>query len=295
MISELRTLIAVARYGTFAATGNRIGLTQAAVSGHMRRLEEALGFQLFDRTGRSAILNEAGIRTLRQAQDIIASFDALGKSSADELCEGPLRIGAIVSMQATILTRALGLFRTRFPRCRIQMSPGVSLQLMDRFDAGEIDLAVLIRPSFAPPREMVWVPLVEETYALIVPAGLASDDWRSILAEEPFVRYDRMSLGGRQVEKFLRHGSVKVREWLEVDDLHAILSLVSKGLGVAVCPMTEVLLPLPSTVRMIPLGADAIRREIGILHRAGEASAFVTAAIDCLLASKSPQPPYPAA
>lgn len=287
MISELRTLIAVARHGTFAATGNRIGLTQAAVSGHMRRLEDALGFQLFERTGRSARLNEAGIRTVRQAQEIISSFDALGKATSDEVCEGPLRIGAITSMQVTIVAQALGPFRTRFPLCRVQLSPGVSLQLMDRFDAGEIDLAVLIRPSFAPPREMLWVPLVQEDYALIVPADLVGDDWRAILAEQPFIRYDRASLGGRQVERFLLNGSVKVREWLEVDDLDAMVSMVAKGLGVAIIPMTEAVLPLPSTVREMTLGADTIRREIGILRRATEPSAFVTGAIDCLLASRS--------
>jgi len=49
MIKELKTLIAVAREGTFAAAGNRIGLTQAAVSAQMQRLEAELGFQIFDR------------------------------------------------------------------------------------------------------------------------------------------------------------------------------------------------------------------------------------------------------
>ena len=43
MIKELKTLIAVAREGTFAAAGNRIGLTQAAVSAQIQRLEAELG------------------------------------------------------------------------------------------------------------------------------------------------------------------------------------------------------------------------------------------------------------
>ena len=55
MIRELKTFIAVAREGTFAAAGQKIGLTQAAVSAQMQRLEAELGFVLFDRTGRSAL------------------------------------------------------------------------------------------------------------------------------------------------------------------------------------------------------------------------------------------------
>lgn len=286
MIAELRTLIAVARHGTFAAAGNRIGLTQAAVSGHMRRLEDALGFPLFERTGRSARLNDAGIRTLRRAEEIVAGFDALGSPALDEAPEGPLRIGAIASVQATILTRALAPFRARFPHCRIHVTPGVSLQLMDRFDAGELDFAILIRPSFAPPREMEWVPLAQEDYALIVSARVAGDDWRTILEDQPFIRYDRASLGGRQVERFLRQAPVNVREWLEVDDLYAMVSMVAAGLGVAIIPMTDAVRPLPDGVREIGLGIDTFRREIGILHRTSDGSAFVAAAIECLLANR---------
>lgn len=72
MILELRTFIAVARHGTFAAAGERIGLTQSAVSSQIKRLEESLGFALFDRTGRSATLNTAGGETLARAEEIVA-------------------------------------------------------------------------------------------------------------------------------------------------------------------------------------------------------------------------------
>lgn len=208
MIIELRTLIAVARYGTFSAAGERIGLTQAAVSGHMRRLEESLGFALFDRTGRSATLNAAGLRTLARAEALVAGFDALGEPTQDEEWAKPLEIGAIASVHATILTRALVLFRQRFANCRVNLSPGVSLQLMDRVEAGELDLAILIRPAFEPPRELEWTPLACENYVLLAASNVAGDDWLSVIREQPFIRYSRSSFGGRQVERFLRDHSL---------------------------------------------------------------------------------------
>ena len=64
MITELKTFIAVVRYGGFSAAGSHIGLTQSAVSSQIQRLEESLGLELFDRTRRSAVLNEAGARQL---------------------------------------------------------------------------------------------------------------------------------------------------------------------------------------------------------------------------------------
>ena len=68
MINELRTFIAVVRHGTFAAAGEHIGLTQSAVSSQIKRLEDSLGFALFDRTRRSATLNAAGAATLGGAE-----------------------------------------------------------------------------------------------------------------------------------------------------------------------------------------------------------------------------------
>ena len=69
MIRELKTLIAVAQHGTFAAAGQRIGLTQAAVSAQMKRLEAELGVALFERSGRAAVLTQRGQETLQQAQE----------------------------------------------------------------------------------------------------------------------------------------------------------------------------------------------------------------------------------
>nr|WP_288256910.1 LysR family transcriptional regulator [uncultured Pseudomonas sp.] len=282
MIIELRTLIAVARYGTFSAAGERIGLTQAAVSGHMRRLEESLGFALFDRTGRSATLNAVGLRTLARAEALVAGFDALGEPTQDEEWAKPLEIGAIASVHATILTRALVPFRQRFANCRVNLSPGVSLQLMDRVEAGELDLAILIRPAFEPPRELEWTPLACENYVLLVASDVAGDDWLSVIREQPFIRYSRSSFGGRQVERFLRDHSLTLQEWIEVDDIQAMLSMVESGLGVAVVPLTETILPLPVSVRAIALGPTAIHREIGALYPKVSRSAAVAGFIECL-------------
>ncbi|MBU1332611.1 MAG: LysR family transcriptional regulator [Gammaproteobacteria bacterium] len=282
MITELRTLIAVARYGTFSAAGDRVGLTQAAVSGHIRRLEETLGFTLFDRTGRSATLNPAGLRTLARAEALVAGFDALGAPIQDDEWAKPLEIGAIASVQATILTRALVPFRQRYPNCRVNLSPGVSLQLMDKVETGELDLAILIRPAFEPPRELEWTPLAYENYVLLAARNVQGDDWRGVLREQPFIRYNRSSFGGRQVERFLRDNAVALQEWIEVDDIQAMLSMVESGLGVALVPLTETILPLPASVRAISLGPTPIHREIGALYPKLTHSAAVAGFIECL-------------
>src|SRR5262245_12146694 len=110
MIRELKTFIAVAREGTFARAGEKIGLTQAAVSAQMQRLEGELGFALFDRSGRTARLNTKGHETLGQAEELIRMYGQLGSRAVRERGGGQLVIGAIASIQRSLLADALAAF-----------------------------------------------------------------------------------------------------------------------------------------------------------------------------------------
>ena len=165
----------------------------------------------------------------------------------------------------------------------MHVTPGVSLHLLDRMDAGDLDLAIMIRPPFGMPPAFDWRPMVREPYELIVPAGLEGQDWRRLLATNPFLRYDRSSFGGRQVERFLIGQRVAVVEAIEIDDLAAMFSMVGRGLGVAIVPMAAAYLPLPANVRAISLSDKAPYREIGIVRsRRLEACPAVDALVECL-------------
>lgn len=284
MISELQTFITVCRHGTFAAAGERIGLTQSAVSSQIKRLEDSLGFSLFDRTGRSATLNAAGETTLARAEEICALYARLGDLPDDAANRGLLRIGAIASAQPTLVARALARLRQSLPQLRVHVSPGVSMRLMDDLDAGSIDAAVIIRPPFGLLPDLAWQPLVQEPYVLIVPADTSAKmDWRSLLQAQPFLRYDRASFGGRMVERFLRREGLQVSDSVEVDEIPALIHLAAKGLGVGLVPLVEAHLPLPPGVRMLSLGEHTFHREVGLLQRKPRAGSPVVAQLaQCL-------------
>jgi DNA-binding transcriptional LysR family regulator len=191
MIRELKTLVAIAREGTFAAAGDSIGLTQAAVSAQMQRLETELGFPLFERSGRAAQLNPAGQQVLAQAHEVIRLYDNLGSTPAELPAEVLVSIGAIASLQRT-----------------------------------------------------------------------------ELLSTQSFIRYDRASFGGRQVDRFLRKLRVPLREVCEVDELDAIVALVANGVGVALVPQTTTHKRWPAAVRALDLGAQTFYRDVGLVHRA---------------------------
>ena len=266
MIRELKTLVAVSTSRTFAAAGSRIGLTQAAVSAQMQRLEASLGFALFDRTARSATLNAAGRQTVARAAELIRLADAIGSPDAGN-APAWLRIGAIASVQRTHLPAALAAFHRAHGGVRSRVVPGLSADLVDRVDAGDLDLAAVIRPPFPVHRDLAWTPLAREPFRLLVPEHLARRPWREALATQPFVRYDRASYGGRQVDRFLRDEGIAVRETCELDELDAIVRLVAAGLGVALVPQTSLRDGWPAGVHARALGDATFHREIGVVHR----------------------------
>jgi len=268
MIRKLKTLVAVAREGTFAAAGNRIGLTQAAVSAQMQRLEAELGYPLFERKGRAAQLNRKGHHTLLQAQELIRLYDNLGSTDSGETANVLVSIGAIASVQRALLPDALARFHREWPGCRSRIMPGVSMELLNLADAGDIDLAAIIRPPFALQSDLRWTTLAQEPYRLIVPADLPGDDWAQLLSTQPLVRYDRSSFGGRQVDRFLRRMHFSLREVCELDELEALVQLVANGVGVALVPETTAQRGWPESVRVLDLGSHTFHRDVGLVHRA---------------------------
>ena len=267
MLRELKTFIAVTRHGTFAAAGMHIGLTQSAVSAQIRQLEQALGVPLFDRTGRQATLNAAGLRALPLAKEVLETFNRMAVPVDANEYRGELKVGAITTAQTGLLPQALVRLRQAAPAVECKLIPGVSLDLLSQVDAGELDSAIIIRPPFDLPKELHVQVLRKEPFVLIVPDRLAGDNPLQLLATQPHVRYDRASFGGRLVSRFLREQKLDVQVALELDELEAIVKMVECGLGVSLIPQAGLWLERSPKIRIIPLGSLTFYREIILLSR----------------------------
>ena len=272
MLRELKTFLAVAQHGTFAAAGLHVGLTQSAVSAQIRNLEQTLGVRLFDRTGRQAILNPAGQRAVPMAQEMLATFSRMAISEDASEFRGELRIGAVATAQTGLLPQALLRLRQQAPGVEPKLVPGVSLNLLSQVDAGQVDLAVMIKPPFELPKELSAQVIRREPFVLIVPRGVEGDDPLQLLAEHPHVRYDRNSFGGRLVTRFLREQRIDVHVALELDELEAIVKMVECGLGVSLLPRAGLWLEHPLRVRVIELGELTFYREMVLLQRYSQRS-----------------------
>jgi DNA-binding transcriptional LysR family regulator len=140
---HLRTFLGLAQVANFSETGRRLGLSQSAVSRHIRALEETLGLRLFERLGRRAVLTSAGRALHTRLQTLMREAESLPRVISDlaKGVVGDLRIGASVTAANAILPAVLGAYRRRYPSVELALQPSNSARVLEILGRGEIDLA----------------------------------------------------------------------------------------------------------------------------------------------------------
>lgn len=267
MLSYLQTFNAVAQYGTFAAAGDRIGLTQSAVSVQMRKLEAALGFAVFDRTGRKAVINDAGKRVLAHAQQVALLLGQMKTGVTDAQLHGSMRVGSITTSLLGDIPHALQNFHQRFAQVGVSLVPGMSMELLAMVEARRLDCALIVKPNYPLEGVLRWQPLRQEPFVLITPEREMSSHVEQLLAQHAFIRYERQSHGGSLVDRFLKRHKYKVRDAVEIDSIETMVLLVSRGLGVAIIPRTPALAMLKHSVREVGLNDGTFYRTVGLVSR----------------------------
>lgn len=282
-IRTLRLFVAAARGGSFASAGKSLGLSAAAVGLRMKALEADLGVALFDRGPRSVVLNRAGRGALAGAEEVIARYEALSATAGEGALAGTLVMGALVSALMGAFADALWAVRRSHPRLDVRLFAGKSRDFAARVAGGELDAAIVVRPPYRLAASLAWTPLYAEPMVMIVPRRphfALPRAARRILAEAPFIRFDRDAWTGYLVRRALRQAGVEVRDDMELDSVEAIVELVRGGYGVSIVPqLANVDWSADRALRIVPLPGVDVAREVGLLERSSHARMPATAAI----------------
>lgn len=142
----LRTFAAVAGSASMTAAAAALHLTQGAVSQQVRRLEEALGGALFDRS-RGLRLTPAGERLLGKARQLLRLNDEIWAEMAPGAVAGRVRLGVPYDLVGTALAPALRSYAEACPQVELSLHCAASPELAAALEAGTLDLAVIEEPA----------------------------------------------------------------------------------------------------------------------------------------------------
>ncbi|MCL4674593.1 MAG: LysR family transcriptional regulator [Pararhodobacter sp.] len=139
-LAALRALTAIADFGGVTRAAHVLNLTQSAVSMQIKRLEEALGQVLLDRTGRGVQLSATGEQLLAYARRILALNDEAVSRLTDSAYEGKIVIIVPHDIVYPHIPQVLRHFSAAFPRMHVQLQALHTRLAKERFRDGECDL-----------------------------------------------------------------------------------------------------------------------------------------------------------
>jgi len=275
----LKTFRAVARTGSFAAAAEKVALTQAAVSLQMRGLEESLGRQLFDRSGRQITLTRQGRELQPKIEQILDLLAELEPKPAG-LMEGPVTIGAVVSVIGA-LSLVVAKLKTAHPQLDVRLLSARSDELAVMVEEGEVDIAAVVaRPDDTLPDTLKWTPLYSEPLVLVVSREITDTDPQRILLNHGFLRFDRRVRTGRVVEQALQSLGLVVKEYLELNSIETIAALVRENVGVAVLPLLHrANWQTDPALRVLSIANPPMLRTVGMIERTSYGRSGITEAI----------------
>jgi LysR family transcriptional regulator, transcriptional activator of the cysJI operon len=283
---QLAAFCAVVERKSFSQAAERLGVTQPAVSLQIRSLEERLGQQLFDRSGRRVEPTEAGLRLYRGAQRLLTLERQVLEDMAGE-AEGPLRgqlaIGASTGPGGTVVPVLLCEFAEAHPEVAVDLSISDTQTIVDRVARREVELGIV--GATPRNRSVAYEPFFRDEVVLVCPPGhrfagrtVALDDLR----DEPLIVMQE-GAGVRQViEDELRQAGTRLRDLdvrLELGLQESVKSAVEAGHGVTFISRTAVEPELTAGT----LAAARVRglepsREISLVRAAGRVATRVAEA-----------------
>ncbi|MBR0687817.1 LysR family transcriptional regulator [Bradyrhizobium manausense] len=238
---QLRSFIAVATELNFGRAAKRLHMTQPPLSRQIQLLERELDVQLFTRTSRSVELTSAGRAFLVEARALLQQSETAVQVArrAAQTAEGALKIGFVGATTYGFLPRLAARMRSELPNIEVSFHELTSVEQLDALASSRIDLG-LVRPL--PAEENVQAACVmREGLALALPLdhplAVRRRPQLAQLHGESFIMY---STTGRYMHDLLnasfRVAGVQPSFVQFMSQAHAILSLVSTGLGIAIVP-----------------------------------------------------------
>ncbi|MGC1329739.1 LysR family transcriptional regulator [Pseudomonas sp.] len=142
-IDAIRAFLLVAQLKSFTRVADTMGTTQAAISLKIKRLEEAVGRALLDRTPRRVTLSAHGQAFHANAQRLLDSYnDAMGSFNTPKRT---LRIGVSHHIVGADLSYWLQRLMAADPQVVLAFSLGTSRELLDGYEQGKLDVALVLR------------------------------------------------------------------------------------------------------------------------------------------------------
>lgn len=272
-LRQLRAFLALARTGSFTLAAESLYITQSALSGLIKELEQTLATKLVDRSTRRVSLTDTGERLYPLLEAAVHDLDDVLQRAIDPqaMQSGVVRVAASQLLASTLLPELIAGYQAQHPASRVKLVDAPVEDVMARVFSGEVELG--IGPEREPNSDITSTRLFDGPFMAVFPH------------DHPLARYKRLrwsqlsawpviTLQGQFTERLkldLRKAdpALAFAPATEVGFMATALSMVKAGLGVALCiPYAAALVELYG-LKMSPLSQPVVLRSFEVFTRRG--------------------------
>jgi DNA-binding transcriptional LysR family regulator len=235
-LNHLQSFIAVAKLGHLTRAAETLHLSQPALSGQIKALEENLGVTLFERSSSGMSLTTSGRRLLEDAQRVIEAVQEL-KNAAQRLrgqTTGTIKIGTVLEPSILQLGELLALAFERHAQLELELHQVLSSDALVGVRNGTLDASFYFGRQ--PEADLNAVALRDITYRVTIPIAWADDlmsaPWE-VVAERPWIITPEQSSHRILVMELFRDRSALPARLVEADTEPVIINLVESQVGVS--------------------------------------------------------------
>lgn len=269
-LRDLSYLIAVADLRSFGKAAEQCFITQPTLSTQIKKLEEELGIQLFERTNKKVLPTELGEQVIASARRILKEVDVIKEhaATAQDPLAGNFRLGAFPTLASYLFPQLVPEIKQALPRIRLILIEEKTDQLLEKLRSGQIDAALLALPvneDF-----LATEILFEDEFLLAVASDHALAD-KTVVEQRDLDGHTLLLLDEGHC---LRGQALQVCHTLSVDEeqdfratsLETLRQMVRAGTGITFMPKIAVS-EEDAGIRYLPFRSPAPSRTIGLVWR----------------------------
>lgn len=254
-LRQLRHFVTLAHTLNYRQAAEQLHMSQPPLSQSIRKLEDDLGVQLFERDRRGTVLSGAGRAALESAKLALyhaRQVQAVSQATASgEL--GRLHIGFIGSATFSLIPKLVQAFRAAYPAIDLVLTESTTREICAQVASGDFD-AGLLRYPVTQATDLSITPVEPDRLIAALPAGnpLQIKDRLQLidLADQPFVNYRPSEVPGLHALVVLACQNAGFMPQIKQHAVQAqtLVSLVGAGLGVALVPAVVAKAATPGVV-----------------------------------------------
>ena len=278
-LRDLRYLTALAEHKHFGRAADASFASQPTLSTQIKKLEDELDVQLFERQPRKVLLTRAGEAVVARARVILREVDAIREiaRSARDPEAGRIKLGMFPTLGPYLLPHVVPALRVRFPKLELLLVEEKTEVLLAQLDRGEIDAILLALPVVD--ENFVVRVMFEESFVLALPRERASEfpgtapvQLGALRGREVLLLEEGHCLRQQALSLCELNGAAE-KSGFRATSLETLRQMVAANVGVTLLPELATLPPVAPNEHLLlrRFVEPAPRRLIGLLSRKSDA------------------------